>query len=104
MFVQDPDLDFLPIPDPGSSGQAPDPGSQIRIRNTGTYIVTDYKNSSYCLLYTVLSLVSRLEQLLNPKRFERSDPDPGQFIPDSELRLRRQKIPIRQILSQKPAL
>jgi hypothetical protein len=31
MFVQDPDLDFLPIPDPGVK-KAPDPGS---VRNTG---------------------------------------------------------------------
>jgi hypothetical protein len=38
MFIPDPDLDFLPIPDPGSriqgSKKAPDPGSLILIRNT----------------------------------------------------------------------
>jgi hypothetical protein len=33
MFLISPDLDFIPIPDPGTTGQkAPDPGS--RIRNT----------------------------------------------------------------------
>ncbi len=36
--IPDPDADFFPsrIPDPGSRGQkAPNPGSRIRIRNTG---------------------------------------------------------------------
>jgi hypothetical protein len=36
--IPDPDLDVLPIPDPGSRipgvKKASDPGSQIRIRNT----------------------------------------------------------------------
>ncbi len=30
MFIPDPDLDFLPIPDPGSRGQkGPDPGGLV---------------------------------------------------------------------------
>jgi hypothetical protein len=37
MFIPDPDLDFLPIPDPGSRGQK-GTGSRIRIRNTGKMI------------------------------------------------------------------
>jgi hypothetical protein len=32
--IPDPDPDFLPIPDPGVK-KATDPGSRIRIRNTG---------------------------------------------------------------------
>jgi hypothetical protein len=35
MFIPDPDLDFLPIPDPGSRGQK-GTGSRIRIRNNAT--------------------------------------------------------------------
>ncbi len=34
MFIPDQDLDFLPMPNPGSSGQK-DTGSRIRIRYTG---------------------------------------------------------------------
>jgi hypothetical protein len=33
MFIADPDLDFLSIPDPKSGGQN-ETGSRIRIRNT----------------------------------------------------------------------
>jgi hypothetical protein len=33
LFIPDPDLDFSPIPDPGSRGQK-GTGSRIRIRNT----------------------------------------------------------------------
>jgi hypothetical protein len=33
--IQDPNADFLPIPDPGSRGQKGS-GSRIRIRNTGS--------------------------------------------------------------------
>jgi hypothetical protein len=32
MFIPDPDLDFLPIPDPGYRSQK-DTGTRIRIRN-----------------------------------------------------------------------
>jgi hypothetical protein len=35
MFIPDPDLDILPIPDPGAE-KAPDPG--IRIRNIARYL------------------------------------------------------------------
>jgi hypothetical protein len=38
MFIPDQDLDFLPIPDPGIK-KAPDPGSLIRILNTGNNII-----------------------------------------------------------------
>ncbi len=37
MLILDPDLDFLPIPDPGVK-KAPDPGSQIWIRNTESLV------------------------------------------------------------------
>jgi hypothetical protein len=37
LLIPDPDLDFLPIPDPGSRGQK-DTGSRIRIRNTDCFI------------------------------------------------------------------
>jgi hypothetical protein len=36
MFILDPDLDFLPIPDPGIK-KAPDPESRIWICNTDFY-------------------------------------------------------------------
>ncbi len=36
LFIPDPDLDFLPISDPGSRGQK-GTGSRIRICNTGSY-------------------------------------------------------------------
>jgi hypothetical protein len=36
MLIPDPDLDFLPIPNPGSRGQK-GTGSRIRIRNTEKY-------------------------------------------------------------------
>jgi hypothetical protein len=36
MFIPDPDLDFLPIPDPGSRDQK-GTGSRIRISNTVYY-------------------------------------------------------------------
>jgi hypothetical protein len=36
MFIPDPDLDFLSIPDPGVK-KAPDPGYRIRIFNTVLY-------------------------------------------------------------------
>jgi magnesium-transporting ATPase (P-type) len=59
MFIPDPDLDFLSIPDPGSRGQK-GTGSWIRIRNTGyRYTVsvlkvygissTSFVNDKFCL-------------------------------------------------------
>jgi hypothetical protein len=42
MFIPDPDLDFLPVPDPGSRGQN---GTGSRIRNTGSGTCCDRKNS-----------------------------------------------------------
>ncbi len=36
MFIQDPDLDFLPIPDPGVK-KAPDPRSATLLLHTGTF-------------------------------------------------------------------
>ena len=48
MFISDADLDFLPIPDPGSRGQkAPDPGSRIRIRNTAFQTKIGSKHERY---------------------------------------------------------
>jgi hypothetical protein len=40
MFIPDPDLDFLPFPDPGFRGQK-GTESQIRIRNTVFLITSD---------------------------------------------------------------
>ncbi len=37
MFIPDPDLDFLPIPDPEVK-KSQNPGFQIRIRNTAMYV------------------------------------------------------------------
>jgi hypothetical protein len=44
MFIPDPDLDFLPTPDPGSRDQK-GTGSRIQIRNTGQHTASLY--SSY---------------------------------------------------------
>jgi hypothetical protein len=38
MFIPDPDLEFLPIPDPGSRGQK---GTGSRIRNTAFHHALD---------------------------------------------------------------
>jgi hypothetical protein len=42
MFIPDPELDFLPIPDPGFRAQK-GTGSRIRIRNTGLIMQNFYK-------------------------------------------------------------
>ncbi len=73
MFIQDTDLDFLPILDPGSRGQK-GPGSRIRIRNTG------FHNNCYfvpCLRYLDAGILQifTCTYLKNSKFFMLSDPD-----------------------------
>jgi hypothetical protein len=43
-FIPDPDLDFIPIPDPGSRGQK---GTGSRIRNTAFQTKIGSKNERY---------------------------------------------------------
>jgi hypothetical protein len=52
MFIPDPDLDFLPIPDPGSRGQK-GTGSRIRIRNTALQFI-DKRNYQICTVQVPL--------------------------------------------------
>ncbi len=78
MFIQDTDLDFLPILDPGSRGQK-GTGSGVPIRNTG------FHNNCYfvpCLRYLNAGILQvftctyyLLKKKKNSKFFMLSDPD-----------------------------
>ncbi len=69
--IPDPDADFPPIPDLGSRGQkAPDPGSRIRIRNTGSYtllgtVPTHTEASRRSIKYFLIAIVNCITKTYN---------------------------------------
>ncbi len=50
MFIPDPDLDFLPIPDPGVK-KAPDSGSATLLLHTGTFLLLQEVSSCSTFAY-----------------------------------------------------
>jgi hypothetical protein len=46
MFIPDPDLDFLPIPDPAVK-KAPDPGNATLLRTLNTTEIVNYRIHRY---------------------------------------------------------